>query len=79
MRGRAGLGHRPTGIRVNVLRLGNTKDTDFATRELGTEQMMTSSRLWFRHALVRDAGLLTPDLIADAVAAHRHPPGGRPA
>jgi NADP-dependent 3-hydroxy acid dehydrogenase YdfG len=58
-----------SGIRVNVLRCGNTKDTDFATRELGTEKMMASNRLWFRHALVRHTGLMTPDLIADAVAA----------
>jgi NADP-dependent 3-hydroxy acid dehydrogenase YdfG len=58
-----------TGIRVNVLRCGNTKDTDFATRELGSEQMMASNRLWFRHALLRHTELMTPDLIADAVAA----------
>jgi NADP-dependent 3-hydroxy acid dehydrogenase YdfG len=58
-----------TGIRVNVLRCGNTKDTDFVTREMGTEQMMVSNRLWFRHALVRHTGLMTPDLVADAVAA----------
>lgn len=58
-----------TGIRVNVLRCGNTKDTDFMTHELGTEQMMTANRMWFRHALVRHTGLMTPDLVAEAVAA----------
>jgi NADP-dependent 3-hydroxy acid dehydrogenase YdfG len=58
-----------SGIRVNVLRCGNTKDTDFATRELGSEQMMAANRLWFRHALLRHTGLMTPDMIADAVAA----------
>ncbi|GAA3204271.1 SDR family oxidoreductase [Actinocorallia longicatena] len=65
-----------TGIRVNIVRCGNTKDTDFATRELGTEQMMESSRLWFRQALVRHAGLLVPDEVADAVVtAVTLPPG----
>jgi NAD(P)-dependent dehydrogenase (short-subunit alcohol dehydrogenase family) len=58
-----------TGIRVNVLRCGNTKDTEFLNHEMGTQQMLDSSRLWFRHALVRHTGLMTPGMVADAVAA----------
>ncbi|MBO2447693.1 SDR family oxidoreductase [Actinomadura barringtoniae] len=57
-----------TGIRVTTLRCSNTKDTEFVTRELGSDKMMDANRAWFRHALVRHAGLMTPDQVAEAVA-----------
>jgi NAD(P)-dependent dehydrogenase (short-subunit alcohol dehydrogenase family) len=56
-----------TGIRVTILRVGETLGTDFATREAPTERMAEASDLWFRRGLLRHTGLMTPDLVADAM------------
>jgi NADP-dependent 3-hydroxy acid dehydrogenase YdfG len=58
-----------TGIRVTMLRCGETAGTDFATRELGGERMTAASEHWFRRGLLRHIGLMTPEMVADAVAA----------
>jgi NAD(P)-dependent dehydrogenase (short-subunit alcohol dehydrogenase family) len=58
-----------TGIRVNVLRCGETAGTEFAMRDIGTEQMARAHDYWFRRGLLRHAGLMTPDIVADAVVA----------
>ncbi len=58
-----------SGIRINLLRCGNTKDTEFATRELGSAAMMAANEMWFRRGLLRHAGLMSPDAVAEAVAA----------
>jgi NAD(P)-dependent dehydrogenase (short-subunit alcohol dehydrogenase family) len=57
-----------TGIRVNVLRCGPTGGTDFATRELERGRMGMVSEYWFRRGLLRHTSVMTPDLVADAVA-----------
>jgi NAD(P)-dependent dehydrogenase (short-subunit alcohol dehydrogenase family) len=56
-----------TGIRVNVLRCGETAGTEFAMRDLGTDRMARAHDVWFRRGLLRHAGLMTPDVVADAV------------
>jgi NAD(P)-dependent dehydrogenase (short-subunit alcohol dehydrogenase family) len=56
-----------TGIRVNVLRCGETAGTEFAMRDIGTERMVRAHDVWFRRGLLRHAGLMTPDIVADAV------------
>jgi NAD(P)-dependent dehydrogenase (short-subunit alcohol dehydrogenase family) len=58
-----------TGIRVTMLRCGETGGTDFATRELAGGRMTDASEYWFRRGLLRHAGLMTPAMVADAVAA----------
>ncbi|MEW6269935.1 MAG: SDR family oxidoreductase [Thermodesulfobacteriota bacterium] len=58
-----------TGIRVNVLRCGETAGTEFALRDLGTERMAAAHQWWFRRGVLRHAGLMTPDVVADAVVA----------
>jgi NAD(P)-dependent dehydrogenase (short-subunit alcohol dehydrogenase family) len=62
-----GLELEGSGIRVTTLRVSNTAGTDFATRELGTERMDAANRVWFRHARLRHTGLMTPEMVADAV------------
>jgi NAD(P)-dependent dehydrogenase (short-subunit alcohol dehydrogenase family) len=56
-----------TGIRVSVLRCGETAGTDFGTKELATGRMMSANELWFRRGLLRHTGLMTPDNVADAI------------
>jgi NAD(P)-dependent dehydrogenase (short-subunit alcohol dehydrogenase family) len=56
-----------TGIRVNVLRCGETAGTEFAIRELGQERMARAHDVWFRRGLLRHGGLMTPEMVADAV------------
>jgi NAD(P)-dependent dehydrogenase (short-subunit alcohol dehydrogenase family) len=56
-----------TGIRVTTLRVGETLGTDFATREGPTDRMAEANDLWFRRGLLRHTGLMTPDLVADAM------------
>jgi NAD(P)-dependent dehydrogenase (short-subunit alcohol dehydrogenase family) len=56
-----------TGIRVNVLRCGETLGTDFSTREQESGRMGSASELWFRRGLLRHAGLMTPDIVANAI------------
>jgi NADP-dependent 3-hydroxy acid dehydrogenase YdfG len=58
-----------TGIRVTMLRCGETGGTDFATRELASGRMGDATEHWFRRGLLRHAGLMTPAMVADAVAA----------
>ncbi len=57
-----------TGIRVNVLRCGETAGTEFALRELGRKRMAAAHAFWFRRGLLRHGGLMTPDMVAEAVA-----------
>ena len=56
-----------SGIRVNVLRCGETGGTDFATRELEAGRMGEVSEFWFRRGLLRHAGLMTPEMVATAI------------
>lgn len=56
-----------SGIRVTVLRCGDTIGTDFATKELASGRMPAANELWFRRGLLRHTGLMTPDMVADAV------------
>jgi NAD(P)-dependent dehydrogenase (short-subunit alcohol dehydrogenase family) len=58
-----------TGIRVNVLRCGETAGTEFAMKEMGQERMARAHNFWFRRGLLRHSGLMTPEMVADAVAA----------
>ena len=58
-----------SGIRVSVLRCGDTIGTDFATRELASGRMPAANALWFRRGLLRHTGLMTPEMVADAVIA----------
>jgi NADP-dependent 3-hydroxy acid dehydrogenase YdfG len=57
-----------TGIRVSTFRCGETIGTDFATKEMESGRVFTSSELWFRRGLLRHTGAMTPDMVADAVA-----------
>ena len=56
-----------TGIRVNVLRCGETIGTDFSTREQESGRIGSASELWFRRGLLRHGGFMTPDMVADAI------------
>ena len=56
-----------SGIRVTVLRCGETLGTDFATRELESGRMASANDLWFRRGLLRHTGLMTPEMVADAI------------
>jgi len=56
-----------SGIRVSVLRCGDTLGTDFATRELASGRIAAANELWFRRGLLRHGGLMNPDMVADAV------------
>jgi NAD(P)-dependent dehydrogenase (short-subunit alcohol dehydrogenase family) len=65
-----------TGIRVGVLRCGETAGTEFAARELESGRIGPANALWFRRGLLRHAGLMTPEMVADAiVTAVTLPPG----
>ena len=57
-----------TGIRVGVLRCGETAGTEFSAREQSTGRMAPAMEYWFRRGLLRHAGLMTPEMVADAVA-----------
>jgi NAD(P)-dependent dehydrogenase (short-subunit alcohol dehydrogenase family) len=65
-----------TGIRVSMLRCGETIGTDFATRELESGRLFGVSEYWFRRGLLRHAGAMTPEMVADAVAATVTLPAG---
>lgn len=54
-----------TGIRVGVLRVGETVGTEFANRGLAMGGMPND--LWFRRGLLRHNGMMTPDNVADAM------------
>jgi NADP-dependent 3-hydroxy acid dehydrogenase YdfG len=56
-----------TGIRVGVLRVGETLGTEFAVRGMETGGM--PNELWFRRGLLRHNGTMTPDNVADAMVA----------
>ena len=65
-----------SGIRVTMLRCGETGGTDFATRELESGRIGWASDHWFRRGLLRHTGLMTPDMVADAVTAAVTLPAG---
>jgi NAD(P)-dependent dehydrogenase (short-subunit alcohol dehydrogenase family) len=56
-----------TGIRVNVLRCGETVGTDFSTREQENGRALAMNEYWFRRGLLRHTGFMTPDMVADAI------------
>jgi NAD(P)-dependent dehydrogenase (short-subunit alcohol dehydrogenase family) len=55
-----------TGIRSLVLRVGNTAGTEFSAG-WGAPEFATVSDYWAKLGLVRHAGLMTPELVAQAV------------
>jgi NADP-dependent 3-hydroxy acid dehydrogenase YdfG len=65
-----------SGIRVTMLRCGETGETDFATKEMASGRLGDASEYWFRRGLLRHAGLMTPAMVADAVAAAVTLPAG---
>jgi NAD(P)-dependent dehydrogenase (short-subunit alcohol dehydrogenase family) len=58
-----------SGIRVLNLRCGETVATDFATREMETGRALDANERWFRMYLLRHAGVMVPDDVADAAVA----------
>lgn len=56
-----------TGIRVGVLRVGETAGTEFGHRGLAMGVM--PNELWFRRGLLRHQGLMTPEHVAEAMVA----------
>ena len=56
-----------SGIRVNVLRCGETVGTDFSTREQENGRALAMNEFWFRRGLLRHTGFMTPDMVADAI------------
>jgi NADP-dependent 3-hydroxy acid dehydrogenase YdfG len=56
-----------SGIRVGVLRVGETLGTEFGNRGIAMGGM--PNELWFRRGLLRHRGLMTPDNVADAMVA----------
>jgi NAD(P)-dependent dehydrogenase (short-subunit alcohol dehydrogenase family) len=65
-----------SGIRVNVLRCGETIGTDFSIGDLGSDRMQAATDYWFRRGIMRHSGLMTPDMVADAVVAAVTLPAG---
>jgi NAD(P)-dependent dehydrogenase (short-subunit alcohol dehydrogenase family) len=65
-----------TGIRVTTLRCGETLGTDFSTQERENGRSQASSETWFRHGLLRHTGLMTPEMVADAMVAAVTLPSG---
>jgi len=57
-----------TGIRIGVLRCGETAGTEFSAREQGSERMIAANDYWFRRGLLRHPGLMAPEMVADAIA-----------
>ena len=57
-----------TGIRVGCLRCGETAGTEFSAREQESGRMAAASDYWFRRGLLRHSGLMTPEIVAEAVA-----------
>ena len=65
-----------SGIRVTMLRCGETLGTDFATKEMESGRMADVMDVWFRRGLIRHAGAMDPGMVADAVVhAVTLPPG----
>ena len=56
-----------TGIRVNVLRCGETIGTDFSTREQENGHAGPMNEYWFRRGLLRHTGFMDPGMVADAI------------
>jgi len=56
-----------SGIRVTMLRCGDTLGTDFATKELESGRVGEVMDAWFRRGLLRHPGAMSPDMVADAV------------
>lgn len=64
-----------TGIRVGVVRCGETMGTEFSARERESGRSGAASGVFFRHGLLRHYALLTPaDVAAAIVAAVTLPP-----
>ena len=57
-----------TGIRVTFLRCGETGGTEFSAREQASGRMFAATDYWFRRGLLRHSGLMTPEIVAEAVA-----------
>ena len=57
-----------TGIRVGVLRCGETAGTEFSLREQASGRMASASDYWFRRGLLRHTGLMIPEMVAETVA-----------
>ena len=58
-----------TGIRVSVVRCGETMGTEFSAREQENGRSGAASALFFRHGLLRHSALLTPAVVAEAIVA----------
>lgn len=56
-----------TGIRVNMLRCGETIGTDFSTREQESGRAGAMNEFWFRRGLLRHTGFMQPAMVADAI------------
>ncbi len=56
-----------TGVRVSIFRCGETAGTDFSTQEFGKQRTVDAFELWFRRGLLRHHGLMTPQIVADAL------------
>jgi NAD(P)-dependent dehydrogenase (short-subunit alcohol dehydrogenase family) len=65
-----------SGIRVSLLRCGETAGTDFGAAERESGRMLPANQLWFRRGLLRHTGLLTPDVVARAIVAAVTLPAG---
>ncbi|ABW12338.1 short-chain dehydrogenase/reductase SDR [Parafrankia sp. EAN1pec] len=65
-----------TGIRVSTLRCGETAATDFGTLERANGRIATANEVWFRRGLLRHTGLMTPEMVADAIIAAITLPAG---
>jgi NADP-dependent 3-hydroxy acid dehydrogenase YdfG len=57
-----------TGIRVGFVRCGETAGTEFSAREQESGRSAAASRDWFRRGLLRHAGLMVPEMVAETVA-----------
>jgi NAD(P)-dependent dehydrogenase (short-subunit alcohol dehydrogenase family) len=56
-----------SGIRVTILRCGETAGTEFGTSEYESGRGAAASELWFRSGLLPHNGLMTPDMVADTI------------
>jgi NAD(P)-dependent dehydrogenase (short-subunit alcohol dehydrogenase family) len=58
-----------SGIRVTTLRCGETAGTEFGLQEQMTGRGQAASEHWFRRGLLRHTGLMTPQMVAEAIFA----------
>lgn len=64
------------GIRVSILRCGETGGTEFGLRESQTGRIGPATEHWFRRGLLRHGGLMAPEDVAEAVVAAVTLPSG---